>query len=58
MSSLGSYASSIDKSSTSFRTTVPMPIAKALKLKHQEKINWDLRIDEKGSLFVVITVES
>jgi antitoxin component of MazEF toxin-antitoxin module len=53
--SLGSYPSAVNKSGKSYRTTIPLPIAKALNLDNQDSINWELKIDERQLPFVIVT---
>lgn len=54
MSSLGSYSSRVNRSGKSSRTTIPMPVAKALALAHKDEITWEIRVDEKGMPFVMV----
>lgn len=37
----------------SFRTTIPKPVAKALKLEHKDKIAWEL-IVKNGEVLTVV----
>ena len=54
MTSLGFYRSSITKSDGSFRTTIPLTIAKALEFKHKDKMEWELIVDEKGEKYAIV----
>lgn len=54
MMSLGVYRSSITKSDGSFRTTIPLPIAKALELEHKGKMIWELLVDEKYRKYAIV----
>jgi len=38
----------------SSRTTIPKPVAKALRLEHKDKIVWEL-MAENGKIFAVVT---
>ena len=45
-------------SNKSFRTTIPKPIAKALKLEHKDKIVWELMVKNGEVLAVVMKYTS
>ena len=55
MQSLGTYSSHVDKSGKSFRTTIPLPVSKALALDHRVEIVWELKIDQQSRLCAVVT---
>lgn len=57
MTSLGSYVSSVNKSGNSSRTTIPIPIVKALSLTNKDKIIWDLRVDADGLTYAIVRKE-
>lgn len=52
MKSLGTYKSSVVKNK-SYRTTIPLPVAKALELEHQSKLTWEI-IVENGEIKVIV----
>ncbi|MEM2129382.1 MAG: hypothetical protein QXZ70_02165 [Candidatus Bathyarchaeia archaeon] len=54
MTSIGVYRSSVIRSDGSFRTTIPLAIAKALELEHKSKVNWELIVDEKREKYVIV----
>ena len=54
MTSLGVYPSRITKSDGSFRTTIPLLIAKALELEHKGEIRWELVVDEKFRKYAIV----
>ena len=54
MTSLGVYRSGITKSDGSFRTTIPLPIAKALELEHKGRMVWELVVDEKYRKYAIV----
>jgi len=45
MTSLGTYKSSVVKDK-SFRTTIPLPVAKALGLEHRSRILWEVLVED------------
>jgi bifunctional DNA-binding transcriptional regulator/antitoxin component of YhaV-PrlF toxin-antitoxin module len=49
---MGTYRSSVI-CNKSFRTTIPKPVAKALKLEHKDKIAWEL-IVKNGEVLAVV----
>lgn len=53
MTSIGKYRSSVVRNK-SFRTTIPKPVAKALKLEHKDKILWELKVKKSNVLVVVV----
>lgn len=55
MASLGVYSSRVNEQKSSFRTTIPKPVAKALKLTHKEDLKWEIKIDEKRQPYVILT---
>ncbi len=56
MTSLGTYKSSVVKDK-SFRTTIPIPVAKALGLEHRSRIVWEVFVEEGRVKAVVRKLE-
>ena len=52
MKILGTYKSSVVKD-RSYRTTVPLPVARALELEHQSKLAWSIIIENEEVKVVV-----
>jgi len=52
MTSIGTYRSSV-VCNKSCRTTIPKPVAKALRLEHKDKIDWELIADGEKVVAVV-----
>ena len=53
MTSMGTYKSSAIRNK-SFRTTIPKPVAKALNLKHKDKISWEIMV-KNGEVLAKVT---
>ena len=54
MKSLGIYKSSVTQNKDASRTTIPKPVAQALKMEHKEKISWELFVDDNGDIFATV----
>jgi len=54
MTSLGSYSSRVNQSDKSSRTTIPLPITKALSLAHKDEIIWEIKVDREGMPFALV----
>jgi len=54
MTSLGFYSSRVNQSDKSSRTTIPLPIVKALSLAHKDEIIWEIKVDKEGMPFALV----
>jgi bifunctional DNA-binding transcriptional regulator/antitoxin component of YhaV-PrlF toxin-antitoxin module len=60
MVELGVYESKVI-AGRSFRTVIPKPVAKALKLEKGSKLSWELRVEDREVFVIVrkaVTTES